>query len=115
MERRMDQANKENQMTATPPDVNIPNPEDNDEPGLIYRAIYGVGYYLSFGIMFPTLLIVRAIPLDNAFGDGLCDGTLAAKDSSAAAYIGMKRTATSIVHKAGDAYAGVSRKMQERV
>jgi len=112
----MDQAKNENQMTnPSAPEINIPEPQASDEPGFLYRAVYGVGYYLSFGIMFPTMLIVRAIPLDNAFGDGLCDGTLAAKDSSAAVYAGVKSTANSVAHKAGDLYAGVSRKVQERV
>src|SRR5262245_54245295 len=112
----MDPARNENQMTtSTPTEINRPKPEEHEEPGLLYRAFYGVGYYLSFGIMFPTMLVVRAIPLDNAFGDGLCDGTLAAKDSSAAVYVGMNRAANSVAHKAGDLYAGVSRRVQERV
>ena len=112
----MDRTENEGPMTtSTPPEINIPDPETEEDPGLLYRAIYGMGYYLSFGIMFPTMLVVRAIPLDNAFGDGLCDGTLAAKDSSAAVYVGMGRAANSVATKAGDLYAGVSRKVQERV
>ena len=112
----MDQAKNGNEVkTSDPPDINIPEHDVNDEPGLLYRAVYRVGYCLSFGIMLPTLLIVRAIPLNNAFGDGLCDGALAAKDTSAAAYAGMRRAGNAVAQKASDIYAGMSRKVQERV
>src|SRR5262245_9256590 len=86
-----------------------------DQPGLVYRAVYGFGYYLSFGIMLPTLLVVRALPLNNALGHGLRDGTLAAGETSAAAHAAMRRAAGTVVTRAGDAYAGVARKVQERV
>lgn len=84
-------------------------------PGIVYRAVYGFGYYLSYGVMLPTLLVVRAIPLNNALGHGLWDGTLAAGATSAAAHEAMRQTAGSVATKAGDVYAGVSRKVQERV
>ena len=112
----MDREQEEKKVPAVnPPDQVHSRPETDDEPGWLYRAVYAVGYGISFGIMFPTLMVVRAIPLNNAFGDGLCDGTLAAKDSSAAAYVGMRNAADSVAHKASDLYAGVSRKVQERV
>jgi hypothetical protein len=109
-------AHHENQVAATSaPELNIPDPPAEDEPGLIYRTVYRLGYFLSFGVMFPTFMIVRAIPLNNAFGDGLCDGTLAAKDTSARAYSGIRRTGESIAQKASDVYAGVTRSFQDRV
>jgi hypothetical protein len=105
----------DNQLATTPPESSTSEPETVEQPSLLYRAVYGIGYCLSFGIMFPTLFVVRVIPLDNAFGDGLCDGTVAAKDTSAAAHAGMRKAAESVAHKASDVYAGVSRKVQERV
>ena len=105
----------ENGQLATTTDTSATEPDQNGPTGLIYRAVYGFGYYLSFGIMFPTLLVVRAIPLDNALGHGLCDGTLAAKDSSAAAHASMRRGAEAVSNKVSDMYAGVARKVQERV
>jgi len=45
----------------------------------------------------------------------LCDGTVAAKDASAATYAGARRAADSVAHKASAVYAGVSRRVQERV
>ena len=105
----------DNQLTTTPPEATTSESDTDEQPGLLYRAVYGIGYCLSFGIMFPTLFVVRAIPLNNAFGDGLCDGTLAAKDTSAAAHAGIRKAAESVAHKASDVYAGVSRKVQQRV
>jgi hypothetical protein len=41
-----------------------------------YKACYGI----SFGVVFPTMLLVRAIPKDNAAVHGFIDGTQAALD-----------------------------------
>ena len=112
----MDSEQDERKVPAVSEPEQLPAASELDEEaGWLYRAVYAVGYGISFGVMFPTLMVVRAIPLNNAFGDGLCDGTLAAKDSSASAYAGMRNAANSVAHKASDLYAGVSRKVQERV
>ena len=86
-----------------------------EQPGIVYRAVYGFGYYLSFGVMLPTLLVVRAIPLNNALGHGLWDGTVAAGATSAAAHAAMRQAAGAVATRAGNVYAGVSRRVQERV
>jgi hypothetical protein len=41
-----------------------------------YKACYGI----SFGVVFPAMLLVRAIPKDNAAVHGLIDGAQAARD-----------------------------------
>ena len=44
--------------------------------GLTYKTCYAI----SYGIVFPTILVVRAIPKENAFVHGLIDGARAATD-----------------------------------
>ena len=44
------------------------------------QAAYKTCYGLSFGVVFPTMLLVRAIPKDNAAVHGLIDGAQAAID-----------------------------------
>ena len=41
-----------------------------------YKACYGI----SFGVVFPTMLLVRALPKDNAAVHGFIDGSQAALD-----------------------------------
>jgi hypothetical protein len=41
-----------------------------------YKACYGI----SFGVVFPAMLVVRALPKDNAAVHGLIDGAHAALD-----------------------------------
>ena len=44
------------------------------------RMIYNSSYALSFGVVFPVMLVVRAVPKNNALVYGLVDGALAAQD-----------------------------------
>jgi hypothetical protein len=44
--------------------------------GLTYKSCYAV----SYGVVFPTVLLARAIPKENAFVHGLIDGARAAID-----------------------------------
>jgi hypothetical protein len=44
--------------------------------GLTYKTCYAV----SYGIVFPTMLAVRAIPKENALVHGFVDGARAATD-----------------------------------
>jgi hypothetical protein len=44
------------------------------------QAAYKTCYGISFGVVFPTMLLVRAIPKDNAAVHGLVDGAHAAID-----------------------------------
>jgi hypothetical protein len=44
------------------------------------QAAYKTCYGISFGVVFPTMLLVRAIPKDNAAVHGLVDGAKAALD-----------------------------------
>jgi hypothetical protein len=55
-------------------------------PGIgraVSKTIYATCYYTSYGFVFPTLLIVSLLPLENAVGYGLGDGARAAKDAVA--------------------------------
>jgi hypothetical protein len=45
------------------------------------QAAYKTCYGLAFGVVFPTMLIVRAIPKNNAAIHGFIDGAHAATDS----------------------------------
>ena len=45
------------------------------------RFIYTTSYTFSYGVVFPAVLIARAIPSDNALVHGLVDGARAATDT----------------------------------
>ena len=51
--------------------------------GFLSRLTYTTCYAVSYGVVFPTLLVVRAVPKDNAIVHGLVDGALAARDALA--------------------------------
>jgi hypothetical protein len=46
----------------------------------VSRVVYSSSYALSYGIVFPLMVVVRAIPKDNAMVHGLVDGALAARE-----------------------------------
>ena len=48
---------------------------------LLSRAVYKTSYALSFGVVFPAMMIAQAIPKGNAVVHGLIDGALAARDA----------------------------------
>ena len=45
------------------------------------KSIYATCYYLSYGVVFPTLLVASVIPMNNPIGHGITDGAAAAKDA----------------------------------
>jgi hypothetical protein len=45
------------------------------------RFVYTTCYTLSYGVVFPTVLIAKSIPTNNAFAHGLADGAKAAIDA----------------------------------
>jgi hypothetical protein len=45
----------------------------------VSRVIYTASYAVSYGVVFPAMLVVRAIPKENAMVRGLVDGALAAR------------------------------------
>ncbi len=47
------------------------------------RLLYRSSYMLSFGVVFPVMLVVRVVPKNNAIVHGLIDGALAARDQVA--------------------------------
>jgi hypothetical protein len=44
------------------------------------RAVYKTCYSVSFGVVFPTVLLARSIPKENAVVRGIIDGAHAASD-----------------------------------
>src|SRR5438874_2358357 len=44
------------------------------------RVAYTSGYGLSYGIVFPVMLVARIVPMNNALGHGLRDGASAARE-----------------------------------
>ncbi len=57
----------------------------------VSKTIYTTCYCMSYGIMFPTFLVLSFVPKDNVICHGLVDGAQAAADS---------------VHKLRDQWAG---------
>src|SRR6516165_7327280 len=49
--------------------------------GFLSRLTYTTSYAVSYGVVFPTLLVARTVPKDNAIVQGLVDGALAARDA----------------------------------
>jgi hypothetical protein len=45
------------------------------------KTIYSTSYYLSYGVVFPTLLLTSMIPKNNALVHGMIDGARAAHDA----------------------------------
>ena len=45
------------------------------------RLVYTTSYTFSYGVVFPAVLIAKAIPSDNALVHGLVDGARAASDT----------------------------------
>ena len=44
------------------------------------RMVYTSCYGLSYGVVFPVMLVVRIIPKDNAMVHGFVDGAIAARE-----------------------------------
>ncbi len=47
---------------------------------VLSKVAYNTCYAISYGLVFPSVLIAQSIPKDNAFVNGLIDGAHAAKD-----------------------------------
>lgn len=47
---------------------------------LLSKAAYHTCYAISYGLVFPSVLLAQTVPHDNAFVHGLIDGCHAAKD-----------------------------------
>jgi len=52
--------------------------------GFVSRLTYTTCYAVSYGVVFPTLMVARAVPKDNAIVNGLVDGARAARDAMGA-------------------------------
>jgi hypothetical protein len=49
--------------------------------GFLTRLTYTTCYAVSYGVVFPSLLVARAVPKDNAIIHGIADGARAARDA----------------------------------
>ena len=59
-------------------------PRCSPEAGsLLSRIAYKTCYAISYGLVFPSVLIAQSIPPNNAFVHGLIDGAQAARDMAA--------------------------------
>jgi hypothetical protein len=47
---------------------------------VLSKIAYNTCYAISYGLVFPSVLIAQTIPQNNAFVNGLIDGAHAAKD-----------------------------------
>lgn len=45
------------------------------------KTVYSTSYYLSYGIVFPTLMLTSIVPRNNALVHGMIDGARAAHDA----------------------------------
>ncbi len=48
---------------------------------VLCKTVYSACYYLSYGVVYSSLLLASAIPMDNVMGAGLRDGAGAARDA----------------------------------
>lgn len=84
-------------------------------PGLLSRSLYATGYYLSYSVTYPTLLVVSVLHTNNAACRGLHDGAVAAKQTNQRVQAQVSAATSAVAHKVGDTYASVAQKVQERV
>ena len=49
--------------------------------GMLSRFVYSTFYYTSYGVVFPTMFVVNAVPGMGAVAQGLADGANAARDA----------------------------------
>ncbi len=52
-----------------------------DISGFVSRLTYTTCYAVSYGVVFPSLWIARAVPKENAIIHGIVDGARAARDA----------------------------------
>jgi hypothetical protein len=52
----------------------------SSSPGFLSWILYQSCYSISYGVVFPSVLLARSIPKDNAAVNGLIDGAHAAMD-----------------------------------
>ena len=50
---------------------------------VVSRAVYTTSFVVSYGFVFPMMLVARAVPGDNALVRGLVDGANAAREQVA--------------------------------
>ncbi len=86
-----------------------------ETPGVISRTVYSLSYFVGFGVMFPTQLIIKSLPLDNAFGHGLCDGAQSGEQAAARVHEGVSHVAKKVADKANDTYADAAQKVHDRI
>jgi hypothetical protein len=51
-----------------------------DSSNILSQIAYKTCYAISYGLVFPSVLLAQSIPQNNAFVHGLLDGAHAAKD-----------------------------------
>jgi hypothetical protein len=83
--------------------------------GPIGRAAYGFGYYLSFGVSFPFMMIASFIPAESTLGLGLSHGATDAIESSERVQAKAAAAVCAASDKVGGAYTRVRAGVAERI
>ncbi|MFO0867730.1 MAG: hypothetical protein U0935_02170 [Pirellulales bacterium] len=106
----------EDQFTPMPPEeVAGDETGSDDTPGLMSKAVYSTCYCLAYGVAWPTLFVLRALPAEGAVRRGLRDGVDGAAASSDRTREKLSATAGAVRRSAENAYTGVAQRVQERV
>lgn len=53
-----------------------------EEYGLLGRMAYQASYGLSYGVVYPAVMLARLVPGENVLVHGLVDGAVAARDEA---------------------------------
>ena len=77
----------------------------------VSKTVYASCYYLSYGVVFPTMLVVGVFPKNNPVYYGLADGGRAAKDAVHQMHdrrAAMKAAAREAMDRAGAVATGAA-------
>jgi hypothetical protein len=77
---------------------------------ILSRLVYRSSYMLSFGVVYPVMMVVHVVPRNNAIVHGLVDGALAAREQVAgwSSETGPEPIAEELAHESGISGNGAS-------
>ena len=79
------------------------------------RSAYSLGYYVSFGISYPAMLLASFVPRDSALARGARDGASGASAASERVQAQAAAMASATREKVGGAYVTVVSSVGKRV
>jgi len=95
---------------SAPEDATEQNATDR---GALYKSVYSACYYLSFGMVFPTVLVARTIPAPAVVRNGFADGAGAARDSVQHLRQSSGRAVANAAQKYGETVEGIEDRIAE--